>query len=88
MICDKPLKMECSAKDNNGNWVTNENQQGNVLTCRPNSIRCRRGRGLRCDTMRVRFLCPDSKLDCDDFDKNRIENGSLLKLFFSFFSSL
>ncbi|GFR68624.1 fibrillin-1-like isoform X1 [Elysia marginata] len=60
-ICDDPVTIECSAKAENGDWVTQETQSGQTIRCTKDEIACAPGRELDCATFRVRFLCPYGK---------------------------
>ncbi|RUS75361.1 hypothetical protein EGW08_016883, partial [Elysia chlorotica] len=65
-ICDEPVMIECSAKAENGDWVNQNTQSGETITCSKDQISCIPGQGLDCATFKVRFLCPFEENQCQE----------------------
>ncbi|XP_059158628.1 uncharacterized protein LOC131942724 [Physella acuta] len=69
-LCASPLVIECSALSNEGRWVTNFDQQGTTITCKPDLFSCLSGQELNCKTFRIRILCPQTKNQCTELAKS------------------
>ncbi|GFR57452.1 zonadhesin, partial [Elysia marginata] len=65
-ICQNPKEIECSAQNNRGVWVNSADQNGNTLVCTKGRIMCRPNREFKCNTYRVRLLCPQETDQCDE----------------------
>ncbi|XP_059158596.1 uncharacterized protein LOC131942703 [Physella acuta] len=70
-LCASPLDIECSALSNEGRWVTNFDQQGTTIACKPESFSCLSGQELDCKTFRVRILCPQTDNQCTELPKSK-----------------